>query len=249
VDSRLSVSYADLRPCPAGHGRRISHFPDIFAGIELGGRLRGEPGGVPGRDGGGESHVLPGTGTFLPPCPQEVSPLELAHHPASVAMARHWLAERLRDWPAATVQDALIIGTELVTNAVLHARRPGIIVMCHLTSVGPTIEVRDGSRRPPMFPAENAPAHGNGRGAGSRENGRGLLIVASLALKCGYSVLPNGKSVWAIVRTRHLGGADENAALSPWVGRRGTRPFAGCLDHESLSAMDGSIGAHGPERA
>jgi len=100
----------------------------------------------------------------------------LAGRPESVREARAWTARHLGGFPA--VDEALLVTSELVTNAVLHSRSgldggrvririevtPGAYVR---------IEVRDDG--PGFDPACTA------RGAGLDENGHGLFLVGQLA--------------------------------------------------------------------
>jgi anti-sigma regulatory factor (Ser/Thr protein kinase) len=91
------------------------------------------------------------------------------------------------------VDDALIIVSELVTNAVQHVDwqvYPGkVIVHAYLGARGLVIEVRDPSPAPPL------PA---GAREVLRECGQGLPLIRGLAREFNHSLLPNGKSVWAV---------------------------------------------------
>jgi anti-sigma regulatory factor (Ser/Thr protein kinase) len=117
------------------------------------------------------------------------APLEIPPTTAAVPAVRTWLAARLSRWPHPVIEDGKLIGTELATNAVVHVGLPGIFVQVYEGPEAPIIEVRDSSHIPPIF-------HGTGN---ALEHGRGLLIVGELAQKCGYSLLPHGKSVWAVL--------------------------------------------------
>ena len=82
------------------------------------------------------------------------------------------------------VQTATLLVSELVTNAVLHARSPSVL-RCDL---GPTVlrvEVHDATPRAPV-PERNAAS-----GAG-----RGLKMLRALAARSGWTSHARGKAVW-----------------------------------------------------
>jgi len=76
--------------------------------------------------------------------------------------------------------------TELVTNAVEHARTP-FTVTADLTGGRLRVEIRDGCTTQPV--ARLSPS-------ATDISGRGLLIVASLADRWGVRQAFGGKSVW-----------------------------------------------------
>ncbi|MGI5404442.1 ATP-binding protein [Streptomyces sp. CA-135486] len=83
--------------------------------------------------------------------------------------------------------DALVIISELVTNAVLHALPPAALqVRCIQRSVL-RIEVTDGGPRPD--PPPRADQH--------EEHGRGMLIVAAMAVRFGTITHAGGSTCWA----------------------------------------------------
>lgn len=147
----------------------------------------------------------------------------LPPEPRSAAAARRFVGDRLQEWSLDELRDdALLAVTELVTNAVLHARTP--LLVCVSTENGHVeLAVFDGNQalpqpRPPrddlaqdlaaVLRAEAAvdepalderdPRLDVGP-AGSVAGGRGLLLVAALAAEWGVSPLSDGKAVW--VRT------------------------------------------------
>jgi len=87
------------------------------------------------------------------------------------------------------VPAASVITTELVTNAVQHAGGCSYLTLS-LDARFLRVSVRDSSDAPPV-PRQPAPL---------APNGRGLLIVDSLATGWGYVPYPPGKVVWASLR-------------------------------------------------
>lgn len=81
---------------------------------------------------------------------------------------------------------AILVLSELATNAVLHAGAHfGVRLIYDRRSV--RIEVQDSST---VLPAMSD---------GSTMSGRGLRIVAALSVSWGYELTDNGKVVWAEV--------------------------------------------------
>lgn len=113
--------------------------------------------------------------------------LDLAPNPASVGEARRFTVDTLRRWGREdlTASGALLV-TELVTNAILHARTM-VQVMLERRADIVRVEVRDGS---PVRPALRN--HGV-----DATTGRGLALVAKLAESWGVDVSAAGKVVWA----------------------------------------------------
>ena len=105
------------------------------------------------------------------------------------ARARAWIAEHAHDLPEPLVDDALLITSELVTNAVRYGE-PEIILSLALIPGGLRIEVSDRGETLPLLAPMVPP--------GNRAGGRGLLIVASAATDWGITphVPPPGKTVW-----------------------------------------------------
>jgi anti-sigma regulatory factor (Ser/Thr protein kinase) len=104
--------------------------------------------------------------------------------PISVTDARQLVLDALAGCPDGLVGDAVLLTSELVSNAVLHAATP---FQVEISVDGPIrVVVRDGSADPPLV-----------QQAGPDEpGGRGLFLVHSLATRWGYEVTPTGKSVW-----------------------------------------------------
>lgn len=113
--------------------------------------------------------------------------LDLAPSPASVGVARRFTVDTLRRWGRddLTTTGALLV-TELVTNAILHART--MVQLClELRDEIIRVEVRDGSSIRPALRDHGLHA----------TTGRGLNLVSRLAAAWGVDVGGSGKTVWA----------------------------------------------------
>jgi anti-sigma regulatory factor (Ser/Thr protein kinase) len=119
-------------------------------------------------------------------------PQTLPHTLAAPGLARRYLTSRSAVWTADVLDLAVLLTSELVTNAVLHGLGP---VQLLLDDDGDRlrIEISDG---------ETALPPGPGRPDGTQVSGRGLLIVDSLADRWGSHSrpVPPGKIVWFEVR-------------------------------------------------
>ncbi|MFE7779132.1 SpoIIE family protein phosphatase [Streptomyces sp. NPDC057445] len=110
----------------------------------------------------------------------------------SVASARAFVRDTLQGWGHSdVVDDAVVLTSELVTNAVIHAGTAAD-VLCLRTEEGVRVEVAD------HYPEREIPMQGGGRAAPhpDRENGRGLLLCAALATRWGVEYTPTRKQVW-----------------------------------------------------
>jgi anti-sigma regulatory factor (Ser/Thr protein kinase) len=85
-------------------------------------------------------------------------------------------------------QDASVVASELVNNAVVHACEP-IMLEVAVRDHALRVEVCDGDERTAVVAPRRAD-----RGV---MTGRGLVIVESLAQRWGVRSHPGGKSVWA----------------------------------------------------
>lgn len=134
----------------------------------------------------------------------------------SVATARGFVRDTLQGWGLGDiVDDAVVLTSELVTNAVVHAGTAAE-VLCLRDSDGVRIEVAD------RYPERELPLHDAGQAPGSpdREGGRGLLLCAALATRWGVEYTASDKRVWfqldlpdRPVGTRSAGPAVPDAAL------------------------------------
>ncbi len=119
-----------------------------------------------------------------------------------VPQARRFVAMHLRDLlPAEVVDDAELVTSELVTNAVLHAGT-SIVVRLHPMASTVRIEVEDGSSVTPVRPIASP---------GSM-TGRGLALVEGLSRELGVNRTENGKIVWCVLP------APDGAARPPAPG-------------------------------
>jgi len=141
--------------------------------------------------------------------------------PAAVASARKFVRDTLQDWldtrpvpantgpantgPADTelVDDAVLLTSELVTNAVVHAGTQ-VQVTCKLAASAVEVVVRD-SHPARMVPG---PDHDDATPA-ERTHGRGLLLPSALASAWGVSYGAEAKAVWF-----RMGLAGQKASLT-----------------------------------
>ncbi|MER6955289.1 SpoIIE family protein phosphatase [Streptomyces sp. NPDC000618] len=110
----------------------------------------------------------------------------------SVATARSFVRDTLQGWGFADiVDDAVVLTSELVTNAVVHAGTHAE-VLCLRSDDGVRIEVAD------RYPEREIPLQGSPATMGSpdREGGRGLQLCAAIAGRWGVEYTPTHKQVW-----------------------------------------------------
>ncbi|MGW7287568.1 SpoIIE family protein phosphatase [Streptomyces sp. NPDC054847] len=110
----------------------------------------------------------------------------------SVATARAFVRDTLQGWGYSdVVDDAVVLTSELVTNAVIHAGTSAD-VLCLRSEDGVRVEVAD------RYPEREVPIQGAGRAIANldSENGRGLLLCAALASRWGVEYTPTHKTVW-----------------------------------------------------
>ncbi|WP_237323263.1 SpoIIE family protein phosphatase [Streptomyces sp. JJ36] len=110
----------------------------------------------------------------------------------SVATARGFVRDTLQGWGLGEiVDDAVVLTSELVTNAVVHAGTSAE-VLCLREDDAVRVEVAD------RYPERELPVHENGLPPGhlEREGGRGLLLCAALASRWGVDYTAADKRVW-----------------------------------------------------
>ncbi|WP_217141640.1 SpoIIE family protein phosphatase [Streptomyces sp. AC627_RSS907] len=106
--------------------------------------------------------------------------------PGSVASARRFVRTALDDVAADLMDTAQLLVSELVTNAVLHARTEVEVTVSRPEG---RVRVRVGDRRPSrgLVPQHCPPYAGTGQG---------LSLVEQLASRCGVDSGDEGKTVW-----------------------------------------------------
>lgn len=136
--------------------------------------------------------------------------LELESKPEMVAVARMFVRDRLSSWEANEhMHSALVVTSELVTNAVLHART-SIQVRIEVRQSVVRVEVSDENPRvPTMAPCPP-----------EATSGRGLALVAALATSWGIEQRDDGKVVWAE------------------LGRSGDDPSEDCVDLSGVDTVE-----------
>ncbi|HVM65464.1 MAG TPA: SpoIIE family protein phosphatase [Acidimicrobiales bacterium] len=158
--------------------------------------------------------------------------MRLPARSASVATARHAVRDLAEQWslPEGVVLDAEMVVSELVTNAVLHARTD-----CELSIEprlpGLRLAVADDDDAAPLPPTAFVPlADGLLTGADSdkalagllaeRATGRGMAIVEALSSRWGVESRNGGKVVWAELGTNGHAAGSPTAPPVAAAGRR-----------------------------
>jgi PAS domain S-box-containing protein len=112
---------------------------------------------------------------------------------ASAREARRFVTDTLAAWgDAERFDDATLVASELVTNALLHAPGTPPVLILRRRPGALRIEVLDGSA---AVPIARPPVAGAGAAAGM--TGRGLHLVEQLSAAWGTTVLDVGKVTWA----------------------------------------------------
>jgi anti-sigma regulatory factor (Ser/Thr protein kinase) len=120
------------------------------------------------------------------PEPREVS-REFKPDRDAPRAARHFLDEALRKWGYADrrLDDARLLLSELVTNAITHAHSPF------------SVSIRSQGQLVRLAVHDQSPIPPKPRFASPESGGRGLQIVAALSKDWGFVTTPLGKTVWA----------------------------------------------------
>ena len=117
--------------------------------------------------------------------------LSLRMEATAARQARAFLRDRVAgDVNDDLLQDALLVASELVTNAVLHA---GTCSELEVRLTDGSLEVRV-SDRDPRVPVRRRLL------GGPAAQGRGLRLLAELADTWGVDRRSDGKTVWAVLR-------------------------------------------------
>ena len=124
--------------------------------------------------------------------------MAVRHDASSAALVRRAIAADLaeRDIPVDAADDVVLVASELVGNAVVHAGPAldgDLAVTWEVAPDGVMVEVDDASADLPQLRAASDTESG----------GRGLRIVASLADDWGVRRTARGKKVWARVPVTH----------------------------------------------
>ncbi|MFF1282096.1 ATP-binding protein [Streptomyces sp. NPDC058299] len=164
---------------------------------------------------------------------------ELAAHPGSVARARRLTHARLSGWSvcADTCDDAALVMSELVTNAVVHTASSRVVCELHEHGDMVRIAVHDEGCAPgEPHPSAQRP---------DEEHGRGLLLVDALCRAWGAQGHGPGLLVWAELshRTDTAHDTSEPRGDLGW----GARPKPGRPD-DSGDDQQAEADGHGPER-
>jgi serine phosphatase RsbU (regulator of sigma subunit) len=103
----------------------------------------------------------------------------------SPRIVRRLVRDLLKKWELTErTETAVLLATELVTNAVRYASRPISVRLMHTDSL--LCEVRDDDHHLPVL----------GNPDSTEESGRGVMLVSRLAHRWGVSRIPTGKVVW-----------------------------------------------------
>ncbi len=139
-----------------------------------------EPGGT-----GARGARVTGAARTEPVVTTRVLDVELEASVTAPAAARAAVRKALAGQSDECVDDAVLLVSELLANAVLHAgTQTRLRLDMGETSVRVEVEDADAALPSP------APA------GATDEGGRGLRLVEQLAQRCGWNRLPAGKSVW-----------------------------------------------------
>jgi serine/threonine-protein kinase RsbW len=126
-----------------------------------------------------------------------VSSLRVAPTPASAGYVRAVLRDDLAVLPEPVREEVALIATELLGNAVLHARALDdgqLTIAWGVGEHGVEISVTDGGSPTEPMIAE---------AASTDTSGRGLSIVATLAARWGVEQHNSSTTVWAVVPLTH----------------------------------------------
>jgi hypothetical protein len=116
--------------------------------------------------------------------------LDLGEEPSASRRARLFVKASCREWQIdAVCDDAVLVASELVGNAVTHARTACRLEL-RLDALGLTVAVRDYDFRGSLVPLACT-------SAGRRDHG--LFLVASISRAWGVTPTEEGKNVWALL--------------------------------------------------
>jgi anti-sigma regulatory factor (Ser/Thr protein kinase) len=164
------------------------------------------------------------TGSYEAQLPAELS---------SVVAARRLIDSAVASWGVGenVAQDAALVVSELVTNAVLHT---GTVLSVRVRRLDPgvRVEVKDGSTQPPVPVTDRS----EDLLANPFMTGRGLALLSATADRWGSDPLPDGKAVWAEVgtgrrRSPAAASSMRSSAAPEFVSAAGAAAAAGRIVH------------------
>ena len=150
--------------------------------------------------------------TTAPPRPAERHGFRvpLATGPAAAAEARRRVRAAIQSWPVPVEEDvALLLTSELVTNAVRHEAGQAVMLVISCSNGRLRVDVHDTSRSLPAVADVPADA----------ETGRGLLLVETLSDEWGFYRTPAGKAVYFMLAFQD--DPPEEPGQAPAAGGRG----------------------------
>jgi anti-sigma regulatory factor (Ser/Thr protein kinase) len=166
---------------------------------------------------------------------EEYAVLRLTADRTSVRTARRAARAELERWgvPEEVCDDVVLIVSELVTNAIVHAVSD--VVVCRLQGAGAEVRVQVGAEGPSTSRTDARPLG---------ECGRGLVVVEALSAAWGVDVpVPGaGWTAWATVAVPATasGAVPDSPAGAPAVAPAG----AGPARPAAASAHPGTASAH-----
>ncbi|MFF8431145.1 ATP-binding protein [Streptomyces sp. NPDC016566] len=161
-----------------------------------------EADGTPRPPGGEHPGRLPGPEGPDPLASGAVAPgptaaFELPALPSAVGTARRVLRDLLTAWGVAGPgrEDVVLVASELVTNALVHAAGERIVCRVRSTADRVRLEIED-QNRGPARPVQR-------RSGPDEQKGRGLLLVDALSADWGVTLAPDrpARIVWADLKT------------------------------------------------
>jgi serine phosphatase RsbU (regulator of sigma subunit)/anti-sigma regulatory factor (Ser/Thr protein kinase) len=158
--------------------------------------------------------------------------------PSAAAAARRFVRQTLQSWDIAQrsteagrlVDDAVLLTSELVTNAVVHAGT-ALDVTCRIAGGDLEIAVRD------RHPSRSLPDIPEAASL-SAERGRGLLLPSALATSWGVTYARTAKAVWFRMSLAGAEAADDEAAPPAGTSVAGTARAAAELPATELPATE-----------
>lgn len=113
--------------------------------------------------------------------------LALPAEPASVAVGRMFIRTTLMGWGLeALCEEVVLVGSELITNALLHTDSPPRVSLSLIAGSHLRLEIEDESTiRPRRRPYTS-----------DATTGRGMVLVESMVSRWGVHPRRDGKTVW-----------------------------------------------------